>query len=360
MTRAVRAFALLGLLAVICSACSLRSLGSSSSAAAKPADLYAGSPTASDANALLGGGTWWTAAPTFQIKPLNDATFPPGVSFLLIRRFTNVGTAEWWRVRYFQYDSSSNATLAMTAAQDQFGTGNSGKKVGDQVDYLERKISNAADTGAPYETFTLIRVGSVFIESIWLKNDGFPSLDAQGKLADRLASGVKNVLAGKVHGTQLSANELATLPPPNANITLLSAVRLPIEAWPLMLNLATPTTLVDALKSDQINEFVFGDYVLDSDTHMEVLASVLTFPSASRASDAFNAFKGSDTLGPNGVLAFYNDAAGEYEYFIVSGVRLGLLICKSTAELDVREAASRACEMPLETVAGAWPSSISG
>ncbi|OLE97605.1 MAG: hypothetical protein AUG75_06285 [Cyanobacteria bacterium 13_1_20CM_4_61_6] len=114
------------------------------------------------------------------------------------------------------------------------------------------------------------------------------------------------------------------------------------------------------MKADQINEFVFGDYVLDNDTHMEVLASVLAFPTASAASEVFNAFKGSSALAANGVLAFYDDVLGQYEYFILSGTRVGLLVCKSTAELEARESASRACEKPLETVAGAWPAAFSG
>jgi len=353
------AFALFILLAGLAGACSLKSLGSSS-AAIKPADLYAASPTAADANSLLGGGNWWTAAPTFQMKPLDDASFPPAVSYLLIRRFSNVGTAELWRVRYFQYESSSTATSAMTSNQSAFTNTVTAKKVGDQVLYVQLKVSNSALNGAPYEALAIIRVGSVLIESILLKNDAFPSTDRQGKVADKLASGVTKVLAGKIHGTQVSSSELGMLPPPNSYITLLGAVRLPVEAWPLMLHLAAPSTLATAFKADQINEFVFGDYVLDSDTHMEVLASILMFPSASAASEVFNAFKGANTLSPDGVLAFYNDAFGQYEYFVLSGTRLGLLICKSTAELDVSEAASRACEKPLETVAAAWPAVFSG
>jgi len=360
LTNAVRTLALVGVLAVIGSACSLRSLGSSSSSVTKPPDLFAASPTAADANSLLGGGNWWTAAPTFQLKPLDDASFPPLVQYMLIRRFANLGTTEVWRVRYFQFDNSTDATTAMTANTTQFGTGISGKKVGDQVLYAQTKVSTEVDSGAPYEALTIIRVGSVLIESILLKGDGFPSSDRQGKVADKLASGVSKALAGKIHGTSLSASELATLPPPNPYITLLGAVRLPIEAWPLMIDFATPTVLVNAFKADQMNEFVFGDYVLDSDTHMEVLASVLAFPSADEASQVFNAFKGTNALDSNGVLPFYNDALGQYEYFVLSGPRLGLLICKSTAELQAPEAASRACEKPLETVAGAWPAAFSG
>jgi hypothetical protein len=347
-------------LAVIASACSLRSLGSSSSATAKMMDIFAASPTSADAKALLGSGTWFTGAPTFEVRPLDDATFPAGVVYEVVRRYTNVGTSELWRVRYIQYDSSSTATSVMTANQTSFGTTTTGKKVGDQVLYVTKKVSNVSDQGAPYETLTLIRVGSVLIESIWLTNSGFPSIGQQGNLASKLASGVTNVFAGKVHGAQISATQLATLPPPNAYITLLGAVKLPIEAVPLMLTAPAPTSLVDAFQVQGVNDFVFGDYVLDSDTHMEVLAASMAFASADQASQVFNAFKGSNSLDHNGVLVFYNDQAGQYEYFIQSGTHIGLLICKSTAELDVKEAASRACENPLENVSVAWPLAFSG
>jgi hypothetical protein len=352
--------ALLAVLAVIAGACSLRPLGSSSSTQAKVMDLFAVSPTTADATALLGSGTWFTGAPTFEVRPLDDATFPTGVQYEVVRRYLSVGTAQLWRVRYIQYDSSTTATSVMTANQTSFGTSSTGKKVGDQVVYVTKKVGNTTDQGAPYETLTLIRVGSVLVESIWLKNDGFPSSDKQGNLASKLASGVTNALAGKVHGTQVSTNDLATLPPPNPYITLLGAVKLPIEAVSVMLNVTAPTALVDALRTQGVNDFVFGDYVLDTDTHMEVLAASMAFPSANQASQVFNAFKGKESLDPNGVLTFYNDGAGQYEYFIQSGTHIGLLICKSTAELDAREAASRACETPLETVATAWPIALSG
>ncbi len=324
-------------------------------------DLFAASPTAADAKSLLGAGTWFTGAPTFQVKPLDDSNFPSSAQYELIRRYANVGTAELWRIRYIQYDSSSSATATMTANQDSLGTGSTGKKVGDQVLYVTRKLSSTALGGAPYESLTLIRVGSVLIESIWLKNDAFPSLDQQGKVASKLATGVTNVFAGKVHGTHLSANQLAMLPPPNSYITLLGAVQLPVETLGLILYLTAPAALATSLGTQGLTDFVFGDYVLDSDTRMEVIAAALTFPSASAANTVFDAFKGTDSLDANGVLKFFNDAGqGQYEYFILSGSHIGLLICRSTAELDKHEAASRACETPLENVAVAWPISFSG
>jgi hypothetical protein len=196
---------------------------------------------------------------------------------------------------------------------------------------------------------------------MWRKNDSFPSSDQLGKIASRLASGVKDAVDGKVHGSSASTDDIALLPPPNAYITLLGAVRLPIEAMPLMMNFSAPTKLVDLFKSQAITDFVFGDYVLNSDTHMEVQAAVFTLPSASAAEQLFDTFKGSSTVDANGVFRYFNDVTGpgQYDYFIVSGRHLGLLICRSVAEATANEAASRACESPLETVSVAWPTSFS-
>jgi hypothetical protein len=330
-----------------------------SSPPAKIMDVYAASPSAADASSLL-GGDWWTAAPTFAVRPLDDANFATQVQYTVVRRYANVGTAESWRIRYIQFDKASSATSLMSNIESSLGSGSSGKNVGDKVLYYQEKLATTSQGGAPYETLTLVRVGSVVIESMWLKNDGFPSSDQLGKVAVKLAAGVKNAIAGKVHGTPVSADELASLPPPNAYITLLGAVKLPIEAMPLMINFSAPTELVTLLKQEQLNDFVFGDYVLDNDTHMEVQAAVFTLTSPTAANELFDTFKGSATVDANGVLRFYNDVTGpgQYDYYIVSGRHLGLLVCRSTAELTANEAASRACESPLETVAAAWPTAF--
>ena len=245
----------------------------------------------------------------------------------------------------------------MTSVESSLGSGSTGKSVGDKALYYQQKLTTG---GAPYETLTLIRVGSLVIESMWLKNDGFPSSDQLGRIASRLTSGVKDAIAGKVHAAQVSSDDLATLPPPNAYITMLGAARLPIEAVPLMLNFSAPTQLVTLFKTENLSDFLFGDYVLDNDTHMEVQAAVFTLTSATAANELFDAFKGSSTLDANGVLKLYNDVTGpgQYDYFILSGRHVGLLICRSTAELSSNESASRSCESPLETVATAWPTAF--
>jgi hypothetical protein len=355
LTRTLQVLAVLASLGLVAGGCTKPF---TSAPPAKIMDVYASSPSAADARTLL-GGEWWTAAPTFAVRPLDDANFATQIQYTVVRRYANIGTSESWRIRYIQLDKSSSASSLMSNIESSLGSGSSGKKVGDKVLYYQEKLS-ASGSGAPYETLTLIRIGSVVIESMWLKNDGFPSTDLLGKIATKLANGVKDAIAGKVHGAPVAADDLALLPPPNAYITLLGAVKLPIEALPLMINFSAPTQLASLLRSEQLNDFVFGDYVLDTDTHMEVQAAVFTLTSPSAAEELFDTFKGSAAVDANGVLKFYNDVTGpgQYNYYILSGRHVGLLVCRSTAELSANEAASRACETPLETVATAWPTAF--
>ncbi|HEY6116263.1 MAG TPA: hypothetical protein VI172_09920 [Candidatus Dormibacteraeota bacterium] len=353
-----RWLALLGVIAIAASACTRPF---QTPPPAKIMDVYAASPSSADAASLL-GGTWWTSAPTFSVRPLDDANQASQIQYSVIRRFANVGTAETWEVTYIQLDKSSSASTLMSNIENNLGSGTTGKSVGDKALYYQQKLSaSSGSEGAAYEALTFIRVGSLIIESVWKKNDSFPSSDQLGKVASRLASGAKNAIAGKVHAAPASASDLAMLPPPNSLITLLGAVTLPIEAMPLMVNAAAPTQVLQVFQSQGVNTFVYGDYVLNSDTQMEVQAAVFTLPSASAAEALFDSFKGDTTVDANGVLRYYNETAGpgQYDYFIASGRHLGLLICRSVQEETAHAAASRACETPLETVSAAWPSAFS-
>src|SRR4051812_41707673 len=230
---------------------------------AKIMDVYAASPSSADATSLL-GGTWWTSVPTFSVRPLNDANVTPQIKYTVIRRYINIGTAEMWLVSYIQLDKSSSASTLMTNAENSVGSGTGGKNVGDKVLYYQQKLaSSSGSEGAPYETETIIRVGSLIIESIWRKNDSFPSSGQLGNVATKLASGARDAVNGKVHESPASSEDLALLPPPNAFLTLLGAVTLPIEAMPLMINFSAPTKLVDLFKSQAVTAFVFGDYALN-------------------------------------------------------------------------------------------------
>ena len=326
---------------------------------AKLMDVYSGSPSPDDASSLL-GGEWWTAAPTFAARPLNDSNTVEQIQYTVIRRYVNIGTAETWVIRYTQLDKASSASTLMSNLENSLGSGTGGKNVGDKALYYQDKLSATADSttnGAPYESVVIIRVGSLIIQSVWNRNSGFPSSDEVGKVASRLVSGVKAAVDGKVKSAAASTDDVAQLPPANAFLTLLGAVELPIEALPLMLNASAPTKVVDLFKQEAVDDFVYGDYVLNTDTSMEVQAAVLTFNSASAAARMFDTFKGSASVDANGVLHYYLDlnGPGQYDYYIVSGRHFALLICRSTSPT---EAASRACEQPLETVAAAWPAAF--
>ena len=356
----LRALAVAGLIAIAATGCTSPF---KQTPPAKLMDVYSGSPTSDDASSLL-GGEWWTSAPTFSVRPLDVSNMADQIQYTVIRRYENVGTAETWQIQYIQLDKSGSASTLMSNAQNTFGDGLSGKKVGDQVLYVQQRLNASADSpsnAAPYGTLTLIRVGALVIESFWKKGSGFPSTDQLGKIATRLVNGVKDATSGKVKSAEATTDDVALLPPPNAYITLLGAVHLPVEALPLMINASAPTKVVDLFKTEAVVDFVYGDYVLNTDTSMEVQAATFTFTTASAAARMFDTFKGDSTVDSNGVLVFFNDLTGpgQYDYFIVSGRHLGLLICRSTDEDGAHEAASRACEMPLETVSAAWPAAFS-
>jgi len=321
----------------------------------KPLDLYAATPSQSDAKALLGGGDWWTAAPTFDLLPLNLSTASSTVKFSIVRRYQNIGTSETWRLRYTQLDKASSATKVMNDIKSSNGPGGGGTTgVGDQaLTYGLQQRSGAA----PYEVISLIRVGSILVEATWDRKDGFATNKQLTTVGRKLVSKLKDAIAGKVHGTPPPADDLAHLPPRGPDITLLGAVKLPIEALALMLNATAPADAVAPFRDRSVSDFVYGDYALDIDTHMEVQAGLFTFGSAMDASDLFTAIAGGAQPDANGILRAYDDTTGpgQYEYFLAAGTHIGLLICRSTLE---NEAASRSCEKPLEAVGAAWSASL--
>ena len=336
--------------------------GSSSASSARIIDVYASSPTSSDAHSLLGGGEWWTSAPTFAQRPLNAATVSSAIQYQVIRRYGNVGTAETWKLTYTQFGSSSDATTLINNLQTNAGAGVSGPSVGDKALYYGQQLTQTGGTsqgGAPFETLTIIRVGAFIVESTWDRKDGFPSVDQLGKIGSRIVSRLKDALAGKIRGTIISSDDIASLPPPNAAMTLLGAVRLPVEAIPLMLNAAAPTAVQSMFSGLSVKDFVYGDYALDEDTHMEVQTATFKFSSPADASSVFDAFRAGDTPDANGLVKSYNDSTGpgQYDIEFVSGSYMGLMICRSTSE-ESNEAASRACETPIEVVSAAWASTL--
>jgi hypothetical protein len=337
---------------------------SGSGGSARIVDVYAAGPSPSDASRLLGGGEWWTSAPTFAQRPLNAASMSSSIRYQVIRRFGNVGTAESWKVTYTEFDGSSSATTVITNIQNNAGTGVSGPNVGDKALYYGQELtqtSGSSQGGAPFETLTIVRSGAFLIESTWDRKDGFPAVAQLGRIASTLVTRLKDAVSGKIKGKIISTDDISTLPPPNAAMTLLGAVRLPVQAVPLMLNAAAPTAVLNLFTTLSITDFVYGDYALDEDTHMEVQTATFKFSSDSDASSVFDVFRSGDTPDANGLVKQYNDSTGpgQYDVEFVSGSYMGLMICRSTAE-DSNEAASRACETPIEVVSAAWAATLKG
>lgn len=362
MTRAKFAFLLVVLVAA--AACRNPFPGSSSGSPARIIDVYAASPTSSDAGSLLGGGTWWTSAPTFAQRPLNAATMSSAIEYQIIRRYGNVGTAETWKLTYAEFSSASNASTVINNIQTNAGAGVTGPKVGDMSLYYGQQLTQTGGSsqgGAPFETLTIIRSGAFLVESTWDRKDGFPSVDQLGRIGTRIVSRLKDAISGKLRGKLISTDDVATLPPPNAAMTLLGAVRLPVEAVPLMLNAAAPTEVQSMFTALSVKDFVYGDYALDEDTHMEVQTATFKFSSTQDANAVFDTFRAGDTPDANGLVKSYNDSTGpgQYDIEFVAGSYVGLMICRSTSE-DSNEAASRACETPIEVVSAAWAATLKG
>jgi hypothetical protein len=273
--------------------------------------------------------------------------------FHVITRFAHIGTAETFDISYTLWDSSSSATTAMTNVQAAFGTSASGPKVGDQVLYYGSQGTGAA----PFGTFTFVRIGqTVTTISLNLK-DAYPKLAQLGRIASKVTSKLKNVLAGKVHVSPLPTGDMMLLPPPGPDMTLLASVRLPIEAIVVMLGFASPEALSAVLKSTGAESVVFGDYALNNDTHMEVRASVFNFISPREATIWIEGLRGNHRVDPNGIATFYDDASGQYFSLVAAGTKSGVLVCRSTSS---GESASRSCELPLSRVAPAWQLGLTG
>jgi hypothetical protein len=316
-------------------------------------DLYAANPSLADVRALLGDIEWWPGPPSFGVRPLDSASMSYKEKFHVITRFAHIGTAETLDILYTVWDSSSSAATAMTNVQSAFGTSATGPKVGDQILYYGSQGSGAA----PFGTFTFVKVGqSVTTISLNLK-DAFPKVAQLGKIAAKVTSRLKDVLAGKAHVSPLPISDTSLLPPPGPDMTLLASVQLPIEAIVVMFGFASPEALTRILKSTGVDTIVFGDYALNNDTHMEVRASLFNFTSATQAGTWLEALRGTHRVDANGIATFYDDGSGQYFSLVAAGTKSAVLVCRSTSS---GESAARSCELPLSRIAPAWQLGLTG
>jgi hypothetical protein len=116
-----------------------------------------------------------------------------------------------------------------------------------------------------------------------------------------------------------------------------------------------PEALAGILHSNGVDSIVFGDYVLDSDTHMEVRAGLFNFTTTQDAAAWVDTLRGTHALDANGIVLYYDAGSGQYFSLFSAGTKAALLVCRSTSDA---EAASRACELPLTRVAPAWQLSL--
>jgi len=158
-----------------------------------------------------------------------------------------------------------------------------------------------------------------------------------------------------VHASPLAATDGLLLPPKGPDLTLLGSVVLPIEAVVVMLGFESPEALAKILHTSGVDSIVFGDYVLDIDTHMEVRAGVFNFTISADAVTWVDELRGSNPLDANGIATFYNPGSGEYFSLFTAGTKAAILVCRSTADV---EAASRACETPLSRIGPSWMLSL--
>jgi hypothetical protein len=346
----MRLIAVIALMTITLGACTR---SSSTGSNAQPMDLYGANPSLADVRSLLGDINWWPGPPSFGVRPLDSASMSFREKFHVVTRFSHIGTAETLDLEYALWDSTSSATTQMTNAQAAFGTSVTGPKVGDQVLYYGSQTPGAA----PYGTVTFVRVGQVVTTITLNLKDGFPAVAKLGKIASTVTSRLKDVLSGKVHVSPLPVSDESLLPPRGPDITLLGSLTLPVEAVVVMLGFASPEVLANVLHGTGIDNIVFGDYVLDNDTHMEVRAGLFNFVTSQEATTWVDELRGSYNLDQNGIATFYDVGSGQYFSLFATGTKAAILVCRSTSEV---EAASRSCESPLSRVGPAWQLSLSG
>jgi hypothetical protein len=338
------------MVALVAGACTR---GSAAGSNAQPLDLYAAGPTLADVRSLLGDSNWWPGPPSFGVRPLDSAYMPVLEKFTVVQRFVHIGTAETFDIELSLWSSTSAASSQMTSIQAAYGTSVTGPKAGDQVLYYGSQLNGAA----PYATSTIVRVGQIVVAISWTLKGGFPTVAQLGKIAIKVTSRVKDMIAGKVHGSALASTDSALLPPAGLDITLLGSARIPIEAAVVMIDSASLESLAQAFHSNGVDDIVFGDYALNNDTHMEVRASAFKFATAQDATAWLDLVRGTYALDPGGIAAFYDPSLGEYYFLFAAGTQVGMLICRSTSSV---EAASRACEAPLSRVAPVWKLNLGG
>jgi len=308
-----------------------------------------------DVRHLFGDDNWWALPPRFGVHPLDADRMPMSIRYLVSQSFAHLGTAEVLSITYFVFDTTSTASSAMTNIQNSSGTSATGPKLGDQVLYYGQMTSGSA---APYVATAYVRVGSSITEVDWSRKDSFPTVNALSTIAKQATSRVRDVMAGKLRATPQPALDASQLPPIGLNITLLGSARIAVESLVLEFGFGSaPQALVDLLHQGGVTSALYGDYVLNADTHMEVRATLMSFSTSDFANQWLDLLRGSAPLDSSGIFGTYDDGSGEYIFAFVVDNKSALLTCAATG---ASEKASRACESPIANEAAAWKLSLGG
>jgi hypothetical protein len=352
LTRPVRLAAALAALALVTLAC-----GRSNTSSSGPSmgAVYAGRVVLNDLDPIVrDSSSWWEGPPTFNVRPLNSSTRLDEDRFGVTVRFAHVGSRESLEVGYEVWVSTSIATSFMSAYQNALGNSLSGPKAGDQSLYYNRNIGAGA---APYLNAAYLRVGQTVISIIWSHVDAVAGTSTVGKLAVKAATRLKDVLNGKVRPSPPATQDPVLLPPEGPDLTLLGKTVLPIEVVPQLLVYPAPQEMVTFFKQGGVKDFVFGDYAVDVDTHMEINTAGFKFSSPTGAKDWIDTVYGSSNNLASGVYLNYEQDTGQYVAAFGSGNKGVLMVCKSSA---LGEQASRSCEGPLVRILKAWGQVLEG
>src|SRR5579864_1806780 len=255
-------------------------------------------------------------------------------------------------VRYQVWSSASLATAIVTSTQQAVSGSQTTPAAGDQVLYYNQNIGFGA---APYLSRALVRVGQTVAELSLTQAGSFASSTVIGRMARTVGSKLKGSLAGGRQPLSSPAVDATLLPPVGPDLTLLGTRQLPVEVVAQMVDDPAPTDMKAMFGTLGVSDFVYGDYVLLADTHMEVQTAGFTFSSSTGAVDWLNGFIGKANLDTNGDYFNFDNVTGQYIGAVGVGSHGALLICRSTADF---EAASRACETPISRVLGAWKTSL--
>jgi hypothetical protein len=280
---------------------------------------------------------------------------PVTINFEVTQTYLHPGTAEALVVSYIVLASSTISTLVMTnlLAASQT-TPVTSPKVGDSSLYVQ----NMGTGAAPFDSIAYVRVGTTLTGIEWFRKDAFSSANQMANVARKATAHVKDVVAGKFHASPQPQIDTSQLPPPGFNITLLGSTRVPTEAVVLDLGYSSaPEQIATILKQGGVNDALYGDYVLDADTHMEVKALLMGFADPAIASQWLDLLRGSTPLDANGIFSTYSETRGTYYFGFAAGGKAALMTCAATGPT---EAASRACEVPLEGESIAWKVGLGG